>query len=288
MKIIDGKKLAEKIKDEIVKDIIKLNGGRPENCLIRPNLAIILVGEREDSKIYVARKEAEAKKIGIDTHLYKCGEHTSERELLEMIKCLNEDESIDAILVQLPLPGALDADTIIMAVDPVKDVDGFHPDNLEKLLKSCDADALMPPVFAAVIEMLKSLDYKVKDKTVCVVANSLIFGRGLAHVLKCQGAKPEVIKPEDKNFWARASQAAVLITAAGQPGFIKKEMIKDRAVIIDIGITKQGKIVAGDVDFNDVKDKAGYITPVPGGVGPMTIALALKNTLEIYKKRHKK
>ena len=287
VKIIDGKKLAEKIKDKIVKEIIELNHGRPENCLARPNLAIILVGEREDSKIYVARKEQEAKKVGIDTHLYKCGEQISERELLEIIKCLNEDESIDAILVQLPLPAAVDTDTTIMSIDPVKDIDGFHPDNLEKLLKSCDFDALLPPVFAAVLEMLKSIDYKVKDKQILVIANSLIFGQGLARVLKRRGAKVNILKPEDKDLRQKTVQADVLITAVGKPGFIKKEMIKDQAVIIDIGITMQNGKAVGDVDFDDVKNKAGYITPVPGGVGPMTIALALKNTLEIYKRRHK-
>ncbi|MDO8667479.1 MAG: bifunctional 5,10-methylenetetrahydrofolate dehydrogenase/5,10-methenyltetrahydrofolate cyclohydrolase [bacterium] len=287
VKIIDGKKLAEKIKDKIVKEIVKLNDGHPEQALARPNLAIILVGEREDSKIYVALKEREAKKVGIDTHLYKCGEDVSEHELLEMIRCLNEDESIDAILVQLPLPEAIDTDTIIMAVDPVKDVDGFQPDNLEKLLKSCDFKGLVPPVFSAVMEMLKSINYDIKNKKVCVIANSVIFGQGLAHVLKCHGAKVETAKAEDKNLAEKTSQADILITALGKPKLIKKEMIKDQAVIIDIGITKQGKDVWGDVDFEDVKEKAGYISPVPGGVGPLTVAMAFKNTLEIYKKRHK-
>jgi len=287
VKIIDGKNLAEKIKDEIVKEIVKLNGGRPENCLIRPNLAIVLIGEREDSRIYVARKEAEAKKVGIDTHLYKCGAEISEGELLEIIKCLNEDDSIDAILVQLPLPAKIDTDTIIMSVDSIKDVDGFHPDNLEQLLKNCDLNGLMPPVFAAVLEILKSIDCQIKDKQVCVVANSDIFGKSLAHVLKCQGAKAEAVKADSHDLIKKSKQADILITAVGKPEFVKKEMIKDQAVIIDIGITMQNGKTTGDVDFNDVKDKAGYLTPVPGGVGPMTIALALKNTLEIYKKRHK-
>lgn len=287
MEIIDGKKLAEKIKDEIVKDIIGLNQGQPEKLLLRPNLAIILVGEREDSKIYVARKEQAAKEVGIDTHLYKCGEQISERELLEIIKCLNEDESIDAILVQLPLPATIDTETIIVAVDPVKDVDGFHPDNLEKLLKSCRSDALLPPVFATVLEMLLSINCEIKDKQVCIISNSLIFGQSLAHVLKCRGAKAETIKAIDKDLAKKTVKADILITAVGKPEFIKKDMIKDQAVIIDIGITMQNGKAVGDVDFKNVKDKAGYLTPVPGGVGPMTIALALKNTLEIYRRRHK-
>ena len=288
MKIIDGKKLAEKIKDDIVKDIIKLNNGHAKLALARPNLAIVLIGEREDSKIYVALKEKEAKKVGIDTHLYKCSEAISEGELLEIIKYLNEDKSIDAILVQLPLPVAIDADTIIISISPAKDVDGFHPDNLEKLLKNCDFNCLMPPVFATALEMLKSIDYEIKNKQVCIISNSDIFGKSLAHIFRCGGAKAEAVKPELKNLAEKTKQADILITAVGRPRFIKKEMIKDQAVIIDIGISKENGKVAGDVDFLDVKEKAGYITPVPGGVGPMTIALALKNTLEIYKRMHKK
>ncbi|OGF30474.1 hypothetical protein A3H09_02950 [Candidatus Falkowbacteria bacterium RIFCSPLOWO2_12_FULL_45_13] len=288
MRIIDGKKLAEKIKDRIVKDIIRLNGGQLERVLARPNLAIILIGERDDSKLYVKLKEKEAKKVGFDTHLYKCKQEISESELLEIIKCLNQDELIDAILVQLPLPEAIDADTIIMSIDPVKDVDGFQPDNLEKLLKTCDFGGLMPPVFATVLEMFASIDYEVKDQRVCIVSNSDIFGRSLAHVLNCRGAKAEMVRAEDKGLREKTVKADVLITAVGKPKFIKKEMIKEQAVIIDIGIARQNGQVVGDVDFMDVKDKAGHITPVPGGVGPLTVAMALNNTLEIYKRRHNK
>jgi len=280
-KIIDGKILAEKIKDKIAKEIYDLK--RP-----RPNLAIILIGQRPDSELYVRLKEAEAKKVGIDTHLYKCAENTSEREILEMVRCLNEDNSVDAILVQLPMPAGIDADTIMLALDPIKDVDGFHPDNLAELLRSCNFKGLMPPVFAVVLEILKNIDYEIKDKKICVVSNSDIFGKSLAHILKCQGAKAEAIKADDENLTERTRQTDVLITAAGKPEFIKKDMIKQDAVIIDIGISKQGDKFVGDVDFEDVKEKAGYITPVPGGVGPLTIAMAFKNTLEIYKRRRDK
>ncbi|MBU0722529.1 bifunctional 5,10-methylenetetrahydrofolate dehydrogenase/5,10-methenyltetrahydrofolate cyclohydrolase [Patescibacteria group bacterium] len=283
-KIIDGRILAEKIKDQIVKEITSFN--KNIHNITRPNLAIILIGERPDSKLYVRLKEIEAKKVGIDTHLYKCAEDISEQEILQMIKCLNEDKTIDAILVQLPLPVGIDTDTIIMALDPAKDVDGFQPDNLEKLLKSCDFSGLMPPVLAVVLEMLRSIDYEIKNKQVVIISNSDIFGRALAHVLKCQGAIIEVVKADNKKLAEHTSQADVLITAAGKPKFIKKDMIKKDAVIIDIGIFKLGDKVVGDVDFDDVKNKVSYITPVPGGVGPLTIAMAFKNTLEIYKKRH--
>lgn len=278
MKIIDGKTLAEKIKDKLVQEIIKINGPRP-------NLAIILIGEREDSKLYVSLKEREAKKVGIDTHVYRCADNTSEREILEMIRCLNEDALIDGILVQLPLPAGLDTDRVVMAIDPKKDIDGFQPDNLEKLLKGCDHAEIMPPVFAAALEVLNSIKYEIKNKQVCIISNSDIFGKSLARVLNCRGAKAEVVKADDENLTEQTKLADVLITAVGKPKFIKKDMIKRDAVIIDVGISLVNGKVKGDVDFLDVKDKAGYITPVPGGVGPLTIALAFKNTLEIYKKR---
>ena len=280
VKIIDGKKLAEKIKDKVTREIYELNGPKP-------NLAIILTGKRPDSELYVSLKEREAKKVGIDTHLYRCGEQVSERELLDMIKCLNEDETVDAILVQLPLPAGIDADTIIMAIDPAKDADGFQPDNLKKLLAGCDAKVLLPPVFAAVLEMLNSIDYEIKNKQVAIISNSDIFGESLAHVLNCRGAKAMAIKADDEELIEHTKQADVLITAVGKPKFIKKDMIKQDAVIIDVGISKQGDKVVGDVDFADVEAKAGYITPVPGGVGPLTIAMAFKNMLEIFKRRHK-
>jgi len=287
VKLIDGKALAEKIKDDIVKEIIKINEGQVGIASKRPSLAIILVGEREDSKLYVDLKEKEAVKVGIDTHLYKCVDDTDEREILEMIDCLNKDASVDAILVQLPLPAGFDTDAIIMSIDPYKDVDGFHPDNLAKLFKTCDHKNIIPPVHEAVMEILKSINCDLADKQVCIISNSDIFGKSLAHVLSCQGAKVEITNINDDKLKEKTAKADLLITAVGKPKLIKKEMIKQDAVIIDIGITKQGKEVVGDVDFNSVKDNAGFLTPVPGGVGPLTIAMAFKNTLKLYKLRNK-
>lgn len=270
--------MAEKIKDNIVQEIIKL--GNPQ-----PNLAIILIGKQADSELYVSLKEREAKKVGIDTHLYKCEDNISESKILEIIKYLNDDELISAILIQLPLPNNLDADVVIKAIDPSKDVDGFHPNNLKKILNN-NSSYLMPPVFAVILEILNNINYKILNKQVCIISNSNIFGQTLAHILKCQGTNVETIKIDDKNLNKKISQADVLITAVGKPKFIKKNMIKNQAIIIDIGITKQGDKVVGDVDFEDVKNKVSYLTPVPGGVGPITIAMALKNTLELYKRRH--
>lgn len=276
-KIIDGKALAEKIKDEVVGEIIKLNGDRP-------NLAIVLVGKRQDSELYVKLKEREAKRVGIDTHLYKCDEDISERELLEVIDCLNNDQTIDAILVQLPLPENFDTDTIIMAINPGKDVDGFHPENLQKLFVSCNHAGVIPPVIRVVLDMLEEIKCEIKDKKICLVVNSEIFGKSLVKVLECREGEVEITNSKDINFQAKTRAADILITAVGVPCLITKEMVKPGAVVIDIGITKQKNKVVGDVDFDQVKEVAEFITPVPGGVGPMTIAEAFKNILKIYKK----
>ncbi|MEA3463731.1 MAG: bifunctional 5,10-methylenetetrahydrofolate dehydrogenase/5,10-methenyltetrahydrofolate cyclohydrolase [Patescibacteria group bacterium] len=279
-KIINGKALAEKIKDNIVKEIINLNGPRP-------NLAIILIGGREDSKLYVDLKEEEAKKVGIDTHLYKCPGNISEKKVLEMIDHLNKDELIDGILVQLPLPKGFETNAIIKAINPAKDVDGFHPDNLKILFKTCDHHHVMPSIFEVILEILKNIDCQLESKRICVIVNWEIFGKSLSKVLECQGAKVEIVYADDNDLIQKTKRADILITAVGKPGFIKKDMIKKNAVIIDIGITKKGKKVYGDVDFENVKNKVGFITPVPGGVGPMTIAMAFKNTLELYKRNKK-
>ena len=260
---INGTAIAEKVKDGIAKEIHKLNGARP-------NLAIILVGEREDSKIYVALKEREGKKVGIDTHLYKMEEDTSETELLKAIDFLNKDEMIDGILIQLPLPDKFDTDKIIAAVDPKKDADGFHPQH---------PDYILSPVMAAIVACIKDINFDVKGKTACVLNNSEIFGLSVKDTLENLGMKV--------NLKDHPEEADLLITALGNPKSVKKEMIKKDAVIIDIGITKVGEEVLGDVDFKDVKDKAAFITPVPGGIGPMTIAFLFKNVLEIFKRREK-
>lgn len=283
-KIINGKLLAEKIKDEIVKEIVKLNSGSMA-AVKRPNLAIILIGEREDSKLYVSLKEKEAKKVGIDTNLYKCPADIGQKNLLDLINSLNRNDLIDAILVQLPLPDGFDTDTIILALDPKKDVDGFHPDNLEILFKTCNHDHIIPPVFMAILEILKLIDFDLAGKQACIISNSKIFGQSLARVLECRQAKAQVVHAADTDLKNKTVQVDLLITAIGKPKFIKKDMVKKGAIVIDIGICKQDEKICGDVDFKDVKERVKYITPVPGGVGPLTIAMAFKNTLELYKKR---
>lgn len=259
VKNIDGHAIAERVKDEIAKEIYELNGPRP-------NLAIILVGEREDSKLYVSLKEREGVKLGVDTHLYKIDADAPEKEILDTIKFLNADPLVDGILIQLPLPGKFDTDRIINTLNPDKDVDGFHPEH---------PDFIVSPVIAAVLACLDEIDFDGSGQTACVFYNSDIFGAGVKNALEDRGL--EILPPE------KSDEADVLVSALGLPHSVKKEVIKEGAVVIDIGTTKVEGKVLGDVDYEDVKDKAEYITPVPGGIGPMTIAFLFQNVLEIFK-----
>jgi methylenetetrahydrofolate dehydrogenase (NADP+)/methenyltetrahydrofolate cyclohydrolase len=259
---IDGKAIAERVKDKISREIFT----DQEN---RPNLAIILVGEREDSKLYVSLKEREGKKVGIDTNLYKLAGDEPEEEILEIIDFLNKDELIDGILVQLPLPSQYNTDKIINAIKPEKDADGFRIDH---------PDYIMSPVLAAVLACLDKIKFTAEGQAACVLYNSEVFGQSVKQVLEERGL---MVGLKDN-----LAEADVIVSALGQPGYIKGEMIKSGAVIIDIGITKVGDKVCGDADYDSVKDRASFITPVPGGIGPMTIAFLFKNVLEIYKRRH--
>lgn len=279
MILINGKKIAERIKDEIVAEIVKLGA--------RPNLAIVLVGERDDSKLYVRLKEKQAKEVGIDTHLYRCAEDIAEAELISMIDFLNADETIDGILVQLPLPEGLNADKVIERIRPDKDVDGFHPLNLNKFLISCD-NPDTPPIIGVILEIIKDINFDLQGKTAAAIVNSEIMGRAIKHTLECGGASCTILHQDDAELAPKTSKADLLISAIGAPRFITKEFIKPEAVIIDIGINSlPGGGVTGDVDAESVKDAAGFLTPVPGGVGPMTIALAFRNILRLFKEKAK-
>ncbi|MEA2007268.1 MAG: tetrahydrofolate dehydrogenase/cyclohydrolase catalytic domain-containing protein [Patescibacteria group bacterium] len=272
--IIDGKKIAKELNKKTLREIEDLDGKRP-------GLAIILVGQKEDSKLYVDLKEKEARKVGIETHVYKCAEDTEEEKVLEIIEHLNVDDEIDAILVQLPLPKNFNTSKIIKAIELKKDVDLFHPENIKILQSTCSHNHMMPPVLGVVLEMLEKINFDAKEKTGCVIANSDIFGESLAKVLQCKGMHIESCGPDDADLVEKTLKADVLISAIGRPGFVGAEMVKNDAVVIDVGITKRGKKVLGDVDFDDVEKKASYITPVPGGVGPATVAMLLLNTVRL-------
>lgn len=274
MNIIDGRKLAEKIKDKIALEVFEA----VKNGEAHPSLAIILVGNRPDSQLYVKLKEREAKKLGIDTYLYELEENTSEAEIIETIKFLNNDTAIDSVLVQLPLPENIDTDKVMSVLNPKKDADGFldnHPENV------------ISPVLASVKMMLDDTKIKPKKLTAGALYNSDVFGEALKKLLTDYGfSQVKGITARDAQEVAKISETVdVLVSAIGAPFFIKGGMVKQDAVIIDIGTTQVGDKVCGDVDFDNVKDKVSYISPVPGGVGPMTIAFLFQNVLNIYKNK---
>lgn len=283
MIIIDGKKIADKIKDEIVGEILLCNNN--DICAPhRPMLAIILVGDRPDSKLYVSLKEKEAKKVGVDTTLYKFADTTPQIELEETIKFLNTDKDTDGILLQLPLPENFNTDKVVALMNPAKDVDSFHPENVKRLLAA--DESLLPPVGQVILEILEDIKFDPVGKSACVVVNSEIFGEVLAKILELHGALTKIAAPDDEDLAEQTAKADILITAVGKPDLITEEFVKKGAVIIDIGISKEDNKIRGDVNFESVKDKAGFLTPVPGGVGPITIAAALRNTAEIWKSKN--
>ncbi|MDD3285603.1 MAG: bifunctional 5,10-methylenetetrahydrofolate dehydrogenase/5,10-methenyltetrahydrofolate cyclohydrolase [Patescibacteria group bacterium] len=276
--IIDGKAIAETVKDGIALEIFN----HPSR---RPSLAIILVGERPDSELYVSLKEREAKKVGIDTHLYRLENDVNENELLEVISFLNNDEAIDAILLQLPLPETMDADKIIGAINPLKDADGFHLLHPEYVIS---------PVIAAVDFVVKK--YQVKGRA-CVFYRSEVFGQSLKKHLQSLGLVVDLLSVSeaenprrDSDLKQRLSavsiKADVIVTALGISNFLDKDYCQEGAVLIDVGISKEDGVVLGDVDANSVIDKVAAITPVPGGVGPMTIAFLFRNVWAIYRHRN--
>lgn len=277
MNLINGRILAEKIKDKIAPCIKEMCDDKNKR---RPNLAIILVGDRDDSKLYVSLKEKEGRRVGIDTSLYLFSDKVSEKKLIETINFLNQDIETDAILVQLPLPKNLNTDKIINTIDLNKDVDGFTLENLKKIESSLFN---IPPVFGAIIEILNSINFDFKSKKeALIIANSEIFGLNLVKFLKQKNLQSQWIEPNDSELILKTKKADILITMCGKPELIKADGIKNDVIIIDAGIIKIDNKIKGDVDFNSVKDKIKFITPVPGGVGPLTIACLLKNVLDFY------
>ncbi len=274
-KLIDGRKVAQETLEEITRETKELKN----RTGVIPGLASVLVGRDPASEIYVRNKRRECERCGMHSEEYNLPEETTEGELLSLIGKLNLDENIHGILVQLPLPPQIDSTKAIRAVSPEKDVDGFHPQNIGKLLQGEPSLVSCTPY--GIEKLLDYYGIEVFAKHVVVVGKSNIVGKPTAAVMLNRDATVTVAHIETKNLETLTTMADILVVAIGNPRFIKKEMIKDGAVIIDVGINRDesGKIV-GDVDFEDVKKKASYITPVPGGVGPMTIAMLLWNALE--------
>ena len=287
MIILDGKKTSADIKDEIATEVklITLSGDRP------PHLAALIVGNDGASLTYVGSKVKACEKVGFDSTLLSLPESISEQELLSKVYELNNDDKIDGYIVQLPLPKHIDTQKVLMAVDPKKDVDGFHPTNFGKM-------ALKLPTFISatpngIMELLKRYKVSTEGKHTVVIGRSDIVGKPISILMGLKtnpgNSTVTLVHSRTNNIEDLIKQADIVISALGVPNFIKDYMIKDGAIIIDVGITRvpddsvKGSKIVGDVDFENVSKKSSFITPVPGGVGPMTIAMLLTNTLQAYK-----
>ena len=287
MTILDGKKTSNDIKDEIAHEVNSIisNGDRP------PHLAAVIVGNDGASLTYVGSKVRACEKVGFDSTLVSLDDSISEEELLDKVYELNNDKKIDGYIVQLPLPEHIDTQKVLLAVDPKKDVDGFHPVNFGRM-------ALNLPTFISatpngIMELLKRYEVPTEGKNTIVIGRSDIVGKPVSILMGLKtnpgNSTVTLAHSRTKNIEDLIKQADIVISALGVPDFIKEHMIKEGATVIDVGITRveddseKGYKIVGDVDYENVSKKSSFITPVPGGVGPMTIAMLLKNTLQAYK-----
>lgn len=290
MKIIDGKALANTIKEEIGAEVLKIKeaGGNI------PHLAAVLVGDSPASKSYVRNKVRSCDQVGFESTLIRKDSSITEEELLDIIKDLNESEDVDGYIVQLPLPDHINEERINLAIDPAKDVDGFHPLNFGKVIQGLDA--YIPATPYGILTMLDRYNIETSGKKVVVIGRSNIVGTPISILLsrktKVGNATVTLAHSRTKDLASEVGQADIVIAAIGIPNFISGDMIKEGAVIIDVGINrvedetrKSGYRLVGDVDFEGVSEKASYVTPVPGGVGPMTVCALMMNTLKASKKK---
>lgn len=273
--IINGSEMAGEIKDNLKERIQEFKDeGRA------PGQATVIVGDDPAARAYVNMKEKVAKKLGIDSTVHQLPEDVEEKELLNLITDLNNDYRVDGILIQLPLPDHIDQNKVIETIEPTKDVDGFHPLNTGRLFSNIEHGVRMVPCTPlGSLELIKSTGIDIKGKKAVIVGHSNIVGKPMAHLLMDQFATVTVCHIYTEDLAAETREADILISAAGKPNLITADMVKEGAVVIDIGINKVDDEIVGDVDFEAVKEKAGYITPVPGGAGPMTIAMLMKNTV---------
>ena len=287
MTILDGKQTGNDIKAELttlVDQLIK-DGKRP------PHLAAVLVGNDGASLTYVGSKVRSCERIGYESTLIQLPEETTEAELLQQIDRLNANTAIDGFIVQLPLPKHIDDEKVLMAIDPHKDVDGFHPTNFGKM--ALDMESFIPATPYGIMELLRRYQIDISGKHAVVIGRSHIVGRPMSILLSRKSspgnATVTLTHSRTKNLAAITKEADIVVSALGVPNFLKEDMVKEGAIIIDVGITRvpdasnpKGYVITGDVDYEHVKDKASFITPVPGGVGPMTIAMLLQNTYLAY------
>ena len=273
MKILDGKAVSLKVKESV-----KVRADELKKFGIEPTLAVVLVGEDKASQTYVRAKEKACNEYGIKSVAHRLSENTTQNELLALINVLNLDDSIHGILVQLPLPKHIDTNVVLAAIDPRKDVDGFHAVNVGKLVSGLDGFVPCTPL--GVMEILKEYGIDVAGLNAVVIGRSNIVGKPMANLLLNASATVTVTHSKTKNLKEICKNADLIVAAIGKPFFLKADMVKDGAIVVDVGINRldDGRLV-GDVDFENVAPKCSYITPVPGGVGPMTIAMLLNNTI---------
>lgn len=288
--IIDGKLIASKVKEEIKTDVAAMIDAEEDT----PHLVAVIVGDDPASQTYVASKERAAKSVGITSSVYKFPSDITEEELLNTIDFLNNDDDVDGFIVQLPLPDHINVNTVIDRIDPQKDVDGFHPVNVGRMVLGQPSYVSATP--AGVMELLKRYGIDTEGKHCVVLGRSNIVGSPMS-ILMSRKTNPgnstvTICHSKTKDMESITRQADILICAIGAPNFVKEDMVKDGAVVIDVGMhripadNEKGYKITGDVDFEQVKNKASFITPVPGGVGPMTIAMLLKNTLLAFKNEY--
>lgn len=293
MQLLDGKKVSEEIKNEIAAEVDQIKA-RGEKV---PHLAAVLVGSNGASLTYVGSKVKTCEKIGFDSTLVSLPEETTEEQLLAKINELNTNDAIDGFIVQLPLPKHIDEQKVLNAVDPDKDVDGFHPENFGRM--ALELESFIPATPFGILQLLERNKIETKGKNVVVIGRSNIVGKPMSLLMSRKAypgnATVTLTHSATQNIEEITREADIVITALGVPEFLKAEMIKEGAVIVDVGITRvadetnaKGYVIKGDVAFNEVAEKASWITPVPGGVGPMTIAMLMKNTLIARERRAKK
>ena len=277
--IIDGKKEAEVLREEIKKEITSIKNKTNKT----PGLTVILIGDFAPSQIYVRNKEKSSKEVGINSNVIKYSKDVTEEEILKKIEELNNDKNVSGILVQLPLPDQISREKIINLIDPSKDVDGFNPINVGNLASGYNA--IVPCTPLGCILLLKKVEKDLSGKHAVIIGRSNLNGKPIGQLLLKENCTVTITHSKTKNLKEECLKADILIAAVGVANLVKKDWVKSGAIIIDVGINKQGDKIVGDVSFEEVKDKVKAITPVPGGVGPMTIACLLKNTLECFKAR---
>mgnify|MGYP003326009576 FL=1 len=284
MTILDGKKISNDIKDEITQVVAQMKAEGQKT----PHLAAVIVGEDGASLTYVGSKVRACARVGFESTLVQLPEQITEEELLAKIDSLNKDPEIDGFIVQLPLPRHIDTQKVLLAVDPKKDVDGSHPENFGKL--ALDMETFIPATPFGIMELLRRYDIDTVGKHTVVIGRSHIVGRPISILMSRKGKPGDstvtLTHSRTKDLANYTREADIVISALGVPNFLKADMVKQGAVIIDVGITRvtdesapKGYVITGDVDFAGVSEKSSFITPVPGGVGPMTIAMLLQNTL---------